>query len=187
MVAIEKDGEIKIFSTIPNTWNHTVGYNYENPQIHYKDGFRNIVEPQYDISTQYKGEVIYDSINDIFTYNIINFTEEQLSINLILKEEIDDKNELDILEEKGTYLYVKTKNRLIRKRKKGLLSRGKCKILREILHPIFLKLKTGDIDLANDLIIQITTTPNQNIDINNELVWFKDELIQLKNEINTLL
>jgi len=185
MIAIEKNGVIEIFSTIPNKWNGTNGYNYEDASIHYVDGFRNVVEPQYNTTTQYKGSMIYDAINNVFTYQVIDFTAEQLASNLTIKEETEDKNDQVVLTDKGVRLYEKTKNRLIRRNKKGLLTKLRAKKVREILHPIFLKLRTGDIDLANDTAILIPV--NTNADVEAELVWFKSELAQLLTDVNNLL
>jgi len=185
MIAIEINGQIQTFSAIPDKWNHTLGYNYEDASIHYVDGFRNVVEPQYNTTTQYKGSIIYDNVNNVFTYAVIDFTQEQIDTNLVIKEDSEDKSDQDILNDKGIRLYEKTKKRLIRKNKKGNLNKAKCKKVREALHPTFLKLRTGDIDLANDTAILIPV--NSNTDVESELVWFKDQLAQLLIEVNNLL
>jgi len=181
MVAIEKNGEIKVFPNIPDTWNHTIGYPYEDATIHYIDGFRNVVEPQYNTATQRKGAMVYDNVNNVFTYEVVNLTEEELTA----KEEIEDKSDQQVLTDKGQRLYEKTKSRLIRRNKKGLITKARCKKVREYLHPIFLLLNTGDIDIANDKALLLTV--DVNADVNNELVWFKAEIAQLKLDVNTLL
>jgi len=181
MVAIEKNGEIKIFSTIPNKWNGTNGYNYEDASIHYVDGFRSVIEPTYNTTTQRKGAMIYDEINNVYTYEVINFTAEQLTAN----EEVVDRNDQEILERKGLNLYQKTKNRLIRRNKKGLITKLRAKKVRELLHPVFLLLKTGDIDIANDKAVLIAV--NSNADIEAELDWFKLQLTELLLDVNNLL
>jgi len=185
MVAIEINGQIKTYSTIPTEWKNTIGYNYEDASVHYVDGFRNVVEPSYDTTLSYKGAMIYDSINNVFTYEVIDYTVEQLDANLTIKEETEDKSDQDILNQKGIRLYERTKNRLIRRNKKGLLSKAKCKKVREALHPVFLKLRTGDIDLANDTAILIPT--NTQADVEAELARFKGELAALLIEVNSLI
>lgn len=112
---------------------------------------------------------------------MIDFTVEQLTAN----EEVIDRNDQEILERKGLNLYQKTKNRLIRRNKKGLLTKLRAKKVREILHPVFLLLNTGDIDLANDKAVLIAV--NANADIEAELTWFKAQLTELLADVNNLL
>jgi hypothetical protein len=185
MIAIQIGNEIKTFNTIPNKWNGTNGYNYEDASIHYIDGFRDVVEPQYNSTTSYKGGMIYDAINNVFTYEVIDYTVEQLAANLLIVEENEDKSDIDRLITRGTNLFTRTKERLVRRRKKGNITKARCKTVREILHPIFLLLRTGDIDIAEDKAIAIPT--HSNVDINNELVWFKVEVSALKTDVNNLL
>lgn len=185
MVAIEINGTIKTFTTIPETWKQTIGYNYEDASIHYVDGFRNVVEPQYNTTTQYKGSMIYDSVNNVFTYEVIDFTVEQLAAKLTIKEGSEDRSDIEILQTKGTKLFTRTKERLVRRRKKGIITKARTKTVRELLHPIFLLLRTGDIDIANDKAILIPV--NANAAIETELVWFKAELQTLLLDVNNLL
>lgn len=185
MIAIEINGQIKTFSTIPTVWKNTIGYNYKDASIHYVDGFRNVVEPSFNTATQYKGAMIYDSVNNIFTYQVIDYTPEQLASNLLVKEENEGRIDIDVLITKGTRLFTKTKERLVRRRKKGNITKARTKTVRELLHPIFLLLRTGDIDIANDKAILIAV--NENASIEAELVWFKAELQTLLLDVNNLL
>jgi len=184
MIAIEINGEIRTFPNIPNKWNGTNGYNYEDASIHYVDGFRSVVEPTYNTATQRKGAMVYDNANNVFTYEVINLTVDELTA----KEEVVGRNDQEILERKGLNLYQKTKNRLIRRNKKGLLTKLRAKKVREILHPVFLMLNTGDIDLANDYAVNPVKIPtNSNADIEAELAWFKAQLTELLADVNNLL
>jgi len=54
-----------------------------------------------------------------------------------------------------------------------------------LLHPVFLLLRTGDIDIANDKAILIPV--NGNAAIETELVWFKAQLAQLLIDVNNLI
>jgi hypothetical protein len=83
MKAIDVNGVIEVFNEIPNEWKNsdgtkTLGYNYEDPTIWYIDGFRDVVEPQYNSSTQYKGSIYFNATNDNFTYVVLDFTSEQI-------------------------------------------------------------------------------------------------------------
>ena len=188
MIANIINGKIETFTNIPNKWNNTLGYNYLDSSIHNEDGFKSIVEPQYNSTTSYKGGLIYDEVNNVFTYEVIDFSVEQLAVNLTIKEESEDKSDFEMLERKGFNLYEKTKERLIRRNKKGLLTKLRAKKVREILHPVFLYLKNGDIDLANDYAIDPLKIPtNSNADIEAELAWFKGQLTELLLDVNNLL
>jgi len=70
MIAIEINGEIKTFDTIPTEWKRTIGYNYSDAETIYKDGFRQVVEPFLDVNKQ-KGNIYFDVVNDCFTYEIL--------------------------------------------------------------------------------------------------------------------
>jgi len=185
MIAIQINNEIKTFTTIPNKWNGTNGYNYEDASIHYIDGFRDVVEPQYNSTTSYKGSMIYDAVNNVFTYEIIDFTSEQLAANLLIVEETEGKSDIEKLVNHGGKLVTRTKERLVRRRKKGTITKARTKTVREILHPIFILLNTGDIDIANDKAILIPINANNAIE--TELVWFKAELQNLLLDVNNLL
>ena len=185
MIAIEIKGEIKTFNNIPETWNRTLGYNYCSSAVHHKDGFREVVEPTYNSETQYKGVMIFDSKLDVFTYEVINYTTQELAVNLTTKEDTDDRSDIERLMTRGTNLFTRTKERLVRRRKKGNITKARCKTVREILHPVFLLLRTGDIDIANDRAVLIPV--NGNASIEAELVWFKAELQSLLLDVNNLL
>ena len=185
MIAIQIGNEIKTFNNIPDKWNNTIGYNYEDASVHYVDGFRNVVEPTFNTATSYKGSMTYDAVNNVFTYEVIDFTPEQLAANLLIVEENDDRSDIDVLITKGTKLFTRTKERLVRRRKKGAITKARCKTVRELLHPTFLLLRTGDIDLANDKAILIPVNTNNSIE--TELAWFKAELQNLLLDVNSLL
>ena len=185
MIAIERNGTIETFASIPSKWNNTLGYNYEDASVHYIDGFRDVVEPSYNSTTQYKGVMVYDAVNNVFTYVVIDYTVEQLAGNVAATETKTDRNDQEILENKGLKLYEKSKDRFIRRNKKGLITKARAKKVREYLSPIFFLLKTGDIDLANDKALLLPT--DANADVNGELVWFKAQLATLLIDVNNLL
>lgn len=185
MIANNINGTIKTFEKIPTDWKGTEGYNYFDASIHYVDGWRNVVEPSFNTTTQYKGSMIYDTVNNVFTYAVIDYTVEELAANLLVVEENEDKSDIQILQDKGLRLFTKTKERLVRRRKKGTITKARTKTVRELLHPVFLLLRTGDIDIANDKAILIPVNANNSIE--TELVWFKAELAALLTDVNNLL
>lgn len=77
MIAINIDGKIKVYSTLPKTWGRILNYPKADPQIHYEDGFRNVVTPQVTEGKKL-GKIEYDEVNDVFTYPLIDKTAEDL-------------------------------------------------------------------------------------------------------------
>lgn len=70
--------------------NVSFGYNTLPDSVHYKDGWREIVTPEYDDSLQYIGLPYFDVNLNVCTYPVINKTQEQL------QQEIDERyNQLD--------------------------------------------------------------------------------------------
>lgn len=77
MIAIDISGQIKVFSSIPKTWNNTLNYHLADNQLHYDDGFRQVVQPTI-LPTQKKGAIYFDAVNDNFTYTVIDKTEAEI-------------------------------------------------------------------------------------------------------------
>ena len=105
-------------------------------------------------------------------------TVEQIAADTLIREDAEDLAEQLLLEEKGNALIHRTKKRLIRRFKKGLITKPQTKKVREILNPIFLFLKTGDLDIANDKAIALPVDANANVQA--ELTWFKERILELQ-------
>lgn len=93
MKAILKEG--KIIQGIPQIWNRkdtpnreTHGYHKLADSEHYKDGWRDLIEPSFDSTTQYLGLLYFDVDNDIFTWEVLDYTSEELAANNTLQIEI---------------------------------------------------------------------------------------------------
>jgi len=78
MKAIQIDGAIKRFTTIPKAWGNVIcGYDTLSSSIWEEAGFYDVVSPSYDSNTQYLGDLEFDSDNSVFTYPIIDRTWSQ--------------------------------------------------------------------------------------------------------------
>jgi hypothetical protein len=71
-----------IYPQIPFQWTNEDGYvaayyNLLDPSIHYRDGFRDVVEPT-PTETQKVGDSFYDATEDVFKFNLIDLTQEEL-------------------------------------------------------------------------------------------------------------
>lgn len=73
---------LKTWSSIPSSWEsrpNTINYNQLPESELYADGWRDVVVPSIDQDTQKLGVLVYDSINDIVTYQVIDLTPEEIS------------------------------------------------------------------------------------------------------------
>lgn len=69
------------FSRIPSSWEarpNTMNYQNLPAEEHYADGWRDVVTPQIDSSIQYLGSLYYDEQDDVFTYQVLVKSPEQL-------------------------------------------------------------------------------------------------------------
>jgi hypothetical protein len=75
--AIEINGTIKVYNRLPKVWNNTINFRNANETQLYNLGFRDVVQPTLSIY-QRRGVIYLDSINDVYTYTIIDFTQEEI-------------------------------------------------------------------------------------------------------------
>jgi hypothetical protein len=71
MKAIHINGNWKLYATLPKVWNNKQPYNA------IEEGFKDVVKPTIT-NTERLGMVIYDEINDIVTYQVVDKTEEEI-------------------------------------------------------------------------------------------------------------
>ena len=75
MKAIQIDGAIKRYTSIPKAWGNVIGgFDLLSETEWQEAGFYNVVSPDYDSATQYLGDLEWDAENSVFTYPVINRT-----------------------------------------------------------------------------------------------------------------
>lgn len=78
MVAVQHEGAIKRFTTVPKSWGNVMGgFNHLSSAELEEYGFYNVVTPEYNSATQYLGDLEWDADNSVFTYPVINKTFSQ--------------------------------------------------------------------------------------------------------------
>lgn len=76
MKAIKINNKIQVFNYIPKKWKGVSEYDKLSSSVHYNDGFRDLLHPT--INNQQKlGEIYHDIENDIFTYYVLEKTDEE--------------------------------------------------------------------------------------------------------------
>ena len=75
MKAIQIDGAIKRYTTIPKAWGNVIGgFDLLSSSDWEAAGFYDVVTPSYDSATQKLGDLEWDSDSSTFTYPVINKT-----------------------------------------------------------------------------------------------------------------
>jgi len=78
MVAVQHEGAIKKFSSVPKSWGNVMGgFNYLSQSELEAYGFYNVVTPEYNSATQYLGDLEWDADASVFTYPVIDRTWSQ--------------------------------------------------------------------------------------------------------------
>jgi hypothetical protein len=89
------------------------------------------------------------------------------------KEAQEDSQRVKKLDLDSNQLYLKHKERINRRVIKGALTADQSKNIRKLLREAHLYLKTGDFDLALDVLNEIPTQTNK---IQSEIDWLKDRI-----------
>lgn len=75
-----------VIKTIPDTFNGAENINgggYRTRlDLQALDGWKEVVRPSFDTQTQRLGLLILDDVNDVYTYNVIDLTEEEIEARL---------------------------------------------------------------------------------------------------------
>ena len=78
MKAIQIDGAIKRYTTIPKAWGNVIGGFDKLSSTEWEaSGFYDVVTPSYDSATQYLGDLEWDGDASVFTYPVIDRTWSQ--------------------------------------------------------------------------------------------------------------
>ena len=78
MKAIQINGAIKRYTTIPKAWGNTIGgFDLLSSTEWEAAGFYDVVSPSYDSATQYLGDLEWDGDASVFTYPVIDRTWSQ--------------------------------------------------------------------------------------------------------------
>jgi hypothetical protein len=82
MIAIQLEDKIKTFSDYPNLWKNTLNYPKVSDEQKYEDGFREVVNVTFDSDTHKRGALYFEEVNDVFTYEILELTQEELDARI---------------------------------------------------------------------------------------------------------
>ena len=78
MKAIQINGAIKRYTSIPKAWGNVIGGFDLLSSTEWEDaGFYDVVSPSYDSATQHLGDLEWDADSSVFTYPVIDKTWSQ--------------------------------------------------------------------------------------------------------------
>ncbi len=158
--AIEINGQIRVFNTLPKVWNNTINFRASTESDLYALGFRDIVQPNL---TQYqKRDTIYmDTVNDVFTYAIKDFT--QAEIDAYDQTQLDNDNSANKLldyKSDGQLWNKRIWDRVMREYDSGNLTNNQFEGISNTLFDALLPLELGLWKVAKSRLDVITPPTN---------------------------
>ena len=134
MIANTINGRIKTFNAIPKVFElkpNIMGYNKLDSSVHYADGFREIVAPTLE-ENQYKTVLYFDTDNDVYTYEVETYTEEELNEN----EKLQEQNKYLQRIEEGKNRFSKLAADFRVDKINGVITHEFHRLLEDILKPV---------------------------------------------------
>ena len=187
MKANINDNPIRI-KAIPNRYKRPNGTTIDGyklrTDLHDEDGWRDVIVPTYDTTTQKIGELIV--LNDTVTYEVINKTQQEIDDEAEsgLENEADDKMREHI--DKGKKLHNKCYRKIWRKVVKNeTLTKQKGRKLFRWLAPVWTRLILGDFRQASKDIEDVLI--DNDVELQTEplmlevLLWFEELINDYKN------
>jgi hypothetical protein len=73
MKAININGEIKLYSSLPKSWGNIIGgFNTISDSEAESHGFFNVVTPEFNKQTETLSDMYFDTDNNVYTYNVVD-------------------------------------------------------------------------------------------------------------------
>lgn len=76
--AIELNGQIRVFNTLPKVWNNTINFRASTESDLYALGFRDIVKPSITEYQRYGALLPEHLANEVYIYPVIDFTQAEI-------------------------------------------------------------------------------------------------------------
>jgi len=107
MKAIEINGTIKVYSTLPNSWKGVMGNFSKLSDEEIKAyGFYDVFIPEYNDLSETLSDIFWDNDNKIFTYTVENKDLSNLTVEELKENEIKDLKARGHLKLEKTDWYV---------------------------------------------------------------------------------
>ena len=153
MIANTINEVIKIYNKIPKVFElkpNVFGYDKLDAEVHYADGFRELVKPTLEVN-QYLINLYFDSDNDIYTYNVETYSDEEIR----LKENENEYLKYQERVSKGKEKYLKLCGEFRLSRDRGEITQEFYETLEDTLEPVRTELVNGQFITAKRKLIEI--------------------------------
>ena len=154
MIANTINGKIRTFNSIPKVFElkkNVMNYNRLDADVHYEDGFRELVTPTLE-ANQYTTVLYFDTENDVYTYEVATYTDEELAqqkqdkeYNLYLQRQTEGLNLYLKYEAKWRLNYVEDKT-----------TKQEFKSIESIFDPVRIELCFGQLKTALEVLDTVT-------------------------------
>jgi hypothetical protein len=78
MKAREENGRIKMYVQLPKTWKNHLNFSQADEELQKQEGFYDVENPQFNPDLQVLGPIFFDEENEVFTYPVVDKTQEQI-------------------------------------------------------------------------------------------------------------
>jgi len=153
MIANTINGKIRIFNAIPKTFSlkpNVFGYDKLDAEVHYEDGFRELVKPTLE-ANQYLTTLYFDSENDIYTYEVATYSNEETRLQENESEYFKYQDRVN----KGKEKYLKLCGEFRLSRDRGEITQEFYELLEDTLEPVRTELVNGQFITAKRKLIAI--------------------------------
>jgi len=159
MKAIIINNEFRYLNSF-DSFGNTLNIQQASPEQLYEFGFREVIVPTVSDS-QKLGDRYFDTLNDVWTYYVLDKTAEELAVEAEQLKFMDDSANLESkYEEDGKKLYQRIKFRIRRLYQNGTITLAQFNTVRRFLRPAVLPLTTGDWDIAKENVDALTVPTN---------------------------
>ena len=177
MIANTINEVIKIYNSIPKVFElkpNVFGYDKLDASVHYDDGFRELVKPTLE-ANQYLTTLYFDTENDIYTYEVKTYSDEEIAeqkeqkeFNLYLQRQTNGLN---------LYLKYETKWRL--SYLEGVIKKDEFEQLETVVSPVRMELITGQLMTAKKILLNIIEEELSKINLEDFLLEIEDSISYL--------
>ena len=153
MIANEINGKIRIFNKIPKVFElkpNVFNYDKLDAEVHYADGFRELVTPTLEVN-QYLTTLYFDSENDIYTYEVEAYSDEDIRLQENESEYLKYQERVS----KGKEKYLKLCGEFRLSRDRGSITQEFYELLEDTLEPVRTELVNGQFITAKRKLIAI--------------------------------
>ena len=111
-------GTIITRNNYPSQWwvtERVVGGYRNRTDLHAVDGWKDVVQPTVDPDTQVRGGIILDEVNDVFTYEVIDCTQEEIDAKAEEKLQNEEREQIQKHRERADNLLERTRTKMWRR------------------------------------------------------------------------